>query len=321
MNRRRVSPRVTALVAIAVALIVRWLDPDGCVAGAQPWAQMHVAAVFGAIVTAIEIIGGWLGTAAAAVATYLATVVQWIVIHLAIFIKATGAVFAKAWDGLKIVYQDVLKPAVQWFDAHIKRLYAWLRQTFQPVFDFLNRVRGELLDLYRKYVRPVLDIIDYTRAGLRLLGDLGIDWARALDRRLGEVESVISENFRRVLSYINEAIDVLNSIVTADRLFQRLPFLRSLDRDAVYWFRIWWVRQVDPSHQSGTPYSRTRDFPLAAPFENSKRLALFYRGEPTDIDARVKDGVALWRDAANWDEGDLLSRVEVFGPDLPAEGA
>jgi hypothetical protein len=25
-------------------------------------------------------------------------------IHLAIFIKATGAVFAKAWDGLKIVY-------------------------------------------------------------------------------------------------------------------------------------------------------------------------------------------------------------------------
>jgi hypothetical protein len=114
---------------------------------------------------------------------------------------------------------------------------------------------------------------------------------------------------------------VLNSIVTADRLFQRLPFLRSLDRDAVYWFRIWWVRQVDPSHQSGTPYSRTRDFPLAAPFENSKRLALFYRGEPTDIDARVKDGVALWRDAANWDEGDLLSRVEVFGPDLPAEGA
>jgi hypothetical protein len=298
MNRRRVSPRVTALVAIAVALVVRWLDPDGCVAGAQPWAQMHVAAVFGAIVTAIEIIGGWLGTAAAAVATYLATVVQWIVIHLAIFIKATGAVFAKAWDGLKIVYADVLKPAVQWFDAHLKRLYAWLRQTFQPVFDFLNRVRGEMLDLYRKYVRPVLDIIDYTRAGLRLLGDLGIDWARALDRRLGEFESVISENFRRILSYVNQAIDILNAIVTVDRLFQRVPFLRTLVRDS----RFVWRVMINPAVRPLTELERVklkRAVTTQTAPELSASIADYLEGQRNDvgdvIDALAADFVKDWQ--------------------------
>lgn len=238
MTRRRALAWWQVLACWAACALLVWLDRAGGPLALRHTAPISEAAVFGFIVQGIALIGGWLGTAAAAVASYLAAVVQWLAIHLAIFIQATGAVFAKAWDALKIVYSDVLKPAVQWFDTNIKRLYGWLRDTFRPVFDFLNRVRGELLDAYKHFVRPVLDIIDYTRAGLRILGDLGVDWARALDARLGQYESLISENFRRILSYVNEAIDVLNSIVTVDRLFQRLPFLRTLMRDTRFVWRV-----------------------------------------------------------------------------------
>jgi hypothetical protein len=301
MSRRRLSPGARLLLAVAVALVYRWLDPDGCVRGAAPGLELHIAAVFGAIVAAIEVIGAWLGTAAAAVASYLAAVVQWLAVHLAIFIKATGVVFAKSWQALKIVYADVLKPAVQWFDAHLKTLYAWLRKALKPLFDFLNRVRGELLALYKKYVRPVLDVIDYTRAGLRILGDLGIDWARALDRRLAEFESVISENFRRILSYVNEAIDVLNAIVTVDRLFQRLPFLRTLQRDTRFVLRV----MVNARDRPLTDFETARlgRFGAGQPLPDlNAQLARRWKGEQSDagdvVDALAAEMVKDWTDYA-----------------------
>jgi hypothetical protein len=289
-RRRALSPLEALGVWLGFALLA-WLDSDGCLLALRHTAPVHTAAVFGFIVTAIEVIGGWLGTAAAAVASYLAAVVQWLAVHLAIFIKATGAVFAKAWDGLKIVYHDVLKPALQWFDAHVKRLYDWLRKTFRPVFDFLYRVRGELLTLYKKYVRPVLDIIDYTRAGLRILGDLGVDWARALDRRLGEFESVVSENFRRILSYVNQAIDVLNSIVTVDRLFQRVPFLRTIVRDS----RFVWRAMVNPAVRPLTSLEAAtlnRAVTTAAASDLIPMLGGYVRGERGDLADAIDASIA-----------------------------
>lgn len=318
--RRRSLGFWRSLAVWLLFAFLAWLDSDGCALALRHTVPIHGAAIFGAIASAIATIGGWLGTAAAASAAYLASAVSWIAGRLLTFIKATGAVFAKAWDAMKIVYADVLKPALKWIDAHVRRLYGWLRNTLKPVFEYLRKVNDALLKIYKKYVRPVLDIIDYTRIGLRVLGDLGVEWARALDRRLGEYESLITENFRRILSYVNEAIDIVNAVVTKDKLFQSLPFLRSLDRDARYWFAIWWRRQVDPDRQHGDDYDRTRDYPLAEPFENGKRLALFYRGQPTDVDGQVAELVAWWRDGANWDGPDLLTRRPAYELELSGEG-
>jgi hypothetical protein len=77
--------------------------------------------------------------------------------------------FAKVWDGMKVVWTDVLKPALVWVDDQLKRVYAWLKDTFQPVFDFLAEVRKRLNDFYATFVRPVVDTIEWIRQINRVL--------------------------------------------------------------------------------------------------------------------------------------------------------
>ncbi len=288
-TRRRSLGAWRSLGVWLLFALIAWLDSDGCVFALRPGIPVQHAAVFGAIVSAISTIGGWLGAGAAASASYLATAVSWIAGRLGTFIKATGAVFAKSWDALKIVYADVLKPAVQWIDAHVKRLYGWLRTTFQPVFDFLQRVRTELLAYYERFVRPFLDVVDYVRAGLRILGTLGVDWAKALDRKLGEWESVITENFLRVLGYLNRITDIPNSIVTVNGLFQRLPLLRSLDRDAGYWIRMWWAKQIRPLPPKPPVPDYLKGYPVHEVQEDVNTLVDYTTGRGSARDALFEE--------------------------------
>lgn len=288
--------RVRALASLGVwgvLALIAWLDSSSSALALRPGVELHTAHVFSFIIQGIGALAGFLGTGAAAAAGYLATALNWTIGRLGTFIKATGAVFAKSWDALKIVYADVLKPAVTWIDAHVKRLYSWLRTTFKPVFDFLYRVRAELLNLYKRFVRPILDVIDHVRVGLRILGTLGVDWARALDRRLGEWESVISDNFRRILSYVNEITDVVNAVVTPGRLFQQLPFVRSLDRDARYWIRIWWNKQIRVGPSGIADYERTRDYPARGAQEDINMLVDHFERGASSKEALFDEYVAI----------------------------
>lgn len=290
-----ISWRCTA-VAVAVLVAIRLLDSDGCLLRVAP-NGVQLGAFFSVIVSAIGWIGGWLGSAAAATASYLAAALQWVAGRLSTFIKATGAVFAKSWDALKIVYGDVLKPAVQWIDAHVKRLYDWLTNTFKPVFDVLKRIRQELLDAYARYVRPFLDVIDAIRGGLRVLGDLGVGWAKELDKRLGVFESLITQNFSKLLGELNKVIDVLASVFTVDRLIQRFTFIRTLQRDT----RFVWRAMVNPGSRALTEDEQLKlhrsTVTQAAP-DLTASLAGYLAGESNDVgdavDAAVSSTVSYW---------------------------
>ena len=50
----------------------------------------------------------------------------------------------------------------------------------------------------------------------------------------------------RVLGRLNQAIDVLDSVTTRDRLFQRIAFLGTLERDLAYIWRAWNNGQSKP---------------------------------------------------------------------------
>lgn len=142
--------------------------------------------------------------------------------------------FGKVWDFFKPVYLDVLKPAWlkfwKWFDT----ARAWLDKTFGPVLRWLIKLRQQLLDFWKTYVRPWLDLIDVTRKLLRTLAALGLDWAKALDRELGALEEKITAPFLFLLGKLNDIINVVNTVVTADGLFQRVALIRSLARDYQY---------------------------------------------------------------------------------------
>jgi len=266
------------------------------------------ADVFSAIWAGISFIANLLGTVGGAIATsleavvaYLVTAVSWLASRVASLLFNTGGMFAKAWDGLKIVWRDVLKPALTWVDHELGRLHDWLVDTFKPVFQFLKRVQDELNAIYKRFVRPILDTIDFIRAINRVLLTFHIHLLEALDKVLQQIEQRIEEPFLWINQQLTRIWNLFDLIITFDGLYQRLTLLKSLRRYEPHWFALWWNDQVDPAKKSGSDYDRTRIFPLDAPWANGKELAQFYRGEGSRMDADVAELVPLWRLAAGID--------------------
>jgi hypothetical protein len=111
----------------------------------------------------------------------------------------------------------------------------------------------------------VLDVIEAIRFGLQLLGRLGVEWAVELDRKLGRIAEEIDARFRQVLGKVNEALDFLDLLIDPIGLLRRVPLLRSLDRAAGYWIRMWWnyeLKALRPAAHApgrGPKYSRRQD--------------------------------------------------------------
>jgi PAS domain-containing protein len=139
--------------------------------------------------------------------------------------------FRVAWDLLRATYEHVLKPAWQFFFRWVDKVERWLERTFGPLMRWLRRLRDWVLKFYATYIRPILDIIDISRRALRVLASLGLDWARTLDQKLADLEEKIEKPFRALVAKINDVINVVNRIMTADGLFQRLTYIRTLQRD------------------------------------------------------------------------------------------
>lgn len=169
-----------------------------------------------------------------------------IVTHIGNGLKTVGsgllAGLKKAWEFSRLTYDKVLKPAWQKFWNWFDRFRKWLDDTFGPVLRFLRRVRDTLLDFWKRYVRPWLDIIDVSRRGLRVLNSLGLHWAGALDAKLGSIEDAIAARFAAVVARVNEVINLVNRVVTLDGLLQRVALIRSLARD----YQFAWQAMANP---------------------------------------------------------------------------
>jgi len=137
----------------------------------------------------------------------------------------------KAWELLKLTYDNVLKPGWLKLWTWIDRARRWLTDLFGPILEFLGTVKTTILDFYAKWIRPILDIIGVSRQVLRVLSGLGVDWAKRLDAELARIEAAIDRPFRLLVAEINKLVGWIDRIVTADGLFQRLTLIRSIERD------------------------------------------------------------------------------------------
>jgi hypothetical protein len=198
-------------------------------------------ALFGWLVLVAEAVWAGITAATAATVTFLAYMVDvlWIVLQrifngLVSFGGDLLRGLKHAWTFLEKLYEHVLKPAWVKFWRLIDATRRLLERVFGPVIRFLQRVRAELLALYEKFVRPVLDTIDLVRKVVQLFERLGFEWAAALDAKLAAISDWIYEQFAFVLRKVNEAINIIDRVITADGLFQRLAFIRTLERDIRY---------------------------------------------------------------------------------------
>lgn len=300
---RRPSDRTLAIVVLAVLMGAAWLDRGRAVDVVQ-------ADVFTAIWAGIQIVASWLGTAGAAIATslegvvsYLVSAVAWLGGRVADILTSTGAMFARVWDGFKIVWSDVLKPALTWIDQQLTRLQTWLKDTFGPVFKWLQRVRDEIDGLYKRFVRPVVDTIEFIRQLNRALLTFHIDVLKQLDATLAQIEQRIEEPLLWLRSKIVELQNAVTFIVTADGFFQRLTLLRSMDRYAPAWMKSFWDRQIVGLSGQARAEAAAREVTPTPAATYGAELGKLYLGEESAYTGYVGELAPMWADAAGLSSG------------------
>lgn len=194
------------------------------------WNGVQAAAVL--TVHALSIIAGYLWAGLKAAGSYLSG-----------FGKAAWRFFRNTWD-------HVLKPAWQKFFKFVDRIHDRLERIFGPVLRKINAIRTFILGFWKRFIRPILDAIDIARSVLRVLAQLGIDWAKRLDSELARIQAAIEKPLLEIIRRLNEVANWINRIVDLDGLFQKLVFVRSLERDAREVSRTfvnWRHRPIDPN--------------------------------------------------------------------------
>ncbi len=304
MTRRRSAPPFWFVLCVAVVLAL------GCryVLGSAYWERQgdgHEPQIQQAFFAFLLMIAGviWKGLEVAAKVTL--TALSWSVKALWWFATTTanGLKFVgqqlltglkKSWQFLRLTYDRVLKPAVLKFWRYFNKFRKWLDDTFGPVLRFLKRVRDSILCFYKTWVRPWLDLIDVTRRILRVLASMGLAWARALDKRLGELEERIDRPFRLVVGKLNEVIGIVNRVITLNGLIQRVALLQSLGRDMRYAWRmaIHWREADTSTDEMKRVRKRLNDRTLA---EQAADTAAGFRDGGGRYHAVIAEQEAQWR--------------------------
>jgi AcrR family transcriptional regulator len=226
------------LVAAVLAVALRELVPASPASGgAGITSHPPALAWWTIIVSIVEALWKGVEVAGRVALAVLQYSVHWAWRAIVLLGKGAAEIAGYAWTGLRktwsVLKYAVLHPKAAWEKLWhwVDRAEQWLKDTVGPVLDWLQQLARKLRTFYRDYVQPWLDILDVTRRALRVLAALGVDWARTLDAKLGAIEDVIASRFLQIVGYLNDVINIVNRVVTADGLFQRLAFLRTLQRD------------------------------------------------------------------------------------------
>jgi len=199
------------------------------------------------------------------------------------------------------VLRDGVRKFVTTAWERFQKLEAWLKEKFAPVLKWLHELKQHVQDIYDKYVKPVVDTIEFIRQLNSFLKVFHIDLLSKLDSVLQQVEQRIEQPFDWVTKKISWLENWIDRIVTIDGLYRRAVLLSSMSRYAPSWISGFWNGQIDRdsiARKAGAiPIGPTPE----PPSRPGDQLGRFYRGVDGDYADAVPALVALWREAAGVD--------------------
>lgn len=125
--------------------------------------------------------------------------------------------FRAIWNALKRAYERFQR-ALRWYQRHVQ----------EP----LDRIRRTILDLYNRFWRPILRMLDSFRVFIRLLSIFNRRLAAKLDGALFNLEAKLMYPITAMLQRVNELSSYVRAIITASGLLDRVLSLETLRRDA-----------------------------------------------------------------------------------------
>ena len=91
---------------------------------------------------------------------------------------------ARAVLSLRHVFTRVLRPFVLWAARKLSALEWWLKTKLGPVLRFLQTVQKHFDDFYKRFIRPIIDTIEFVRVVNRVLLTFHIRFLQRLDETI-----------------------------------------------------------------------------------------------------------------------------------------
>lgn len=213
-------------------------------------------------------------------------------------LKETAKALARSVLAIARGFRDGLRAFVSWARRYLEALHTFLKTKLGPVLAFIDKVRKRIQELYAKYVRPVLDVIDFIRQLNRLLEVFHITVLSGLDAALSAIERKIDAVYSQVIANINRIDNFLDKVIGLDGLYQRITLMTSMSRFRGSWIAGFWNGQID-ANTIGIKLAAAPDpEPLEDPALGGAELAAFYQGQSSDIDDALPELLELFRTAA-----------------------
>jgi len=259
----------------------------------------------GNVVAAIgSLIGSFIGITAARLLEFLKLLKDYVLQlskELLIGVFRTARAIARVLRTLASLAVNGVKTFAQWAYREIVKLHDFLAQKFGPVLRWLRELKQHIQDIYNRFVRPIIDVIQFIRQLNQILELFHITLLKKLDATLAQIEQRIEEPFLWVTQKITWLENWIDRIVTLDGLFQRVTLIASMARYVAPWSHGFWNSQVDRSRKAGDDYSRGRTFPEIEPQIPAEELGKFYRGEGSPFGADMTALMAEFRQASGLD--------------------
>jgi hypothetical protein len=133
---------------------------------------------------------------------------------------------------LQHLWNDVIKNVLRKILALYAKLRSLLAPIFQRVLAWLQRARQILDYIFRRFIRPYLQMIQRVRQFLQIFRLLCFKWAARLDARLAAIEAKIISVFLTVRQPLNQIISFVGLIADPLGILRRNPVIGMLLRNA-----------------------------------------------------------------------------------------
>lgn len=201
---------------------------------------------------------------------------------------------ATAFGKLLGMIHDLLVGFLDGLWELVKKLAGILTRVMKEVLPAIAKAiritRQTLNDLYKNWIRPLLNYIQIVRRYLAILRLFHVKWAGKLDQVLTNIQGRIVGPFLYVLRTLNGIGNWVNVILTAGAILQRPVFINTMYAYQRDWINLWWQGQAQAGNAgaSGAPLAGTGPPSNAQVFADFQAFATADAG-PYAVDAQRAD--------------------------------
>lgn len=139
-----------------------------------------------------------------------------------------GRFFRAIARGARSLYDHVVAPVVDAVRLGFERFRGFLDRVFGPVFRVLDWVSDFLDKIWSTVIAPILEVIDRLRLIFRLLDELGVGFAGAVERFLSQLQTTIFNAFREVRTFVNTVTSWFDLLLDPRGWIRSTPFLMTI---------------------------------------------------------------------------------------------